>query len=31
VVVSPDYTIEISKFMPPLFFEDEMDVVDNNP
>lgn len=29
LVVSPNYTIEVSKFMPPLFFEDEMDVVDN--
>jgi hypothetical protein len=29
VVVSQSYTSEVSKFMPPLFFENEMDVVDN--
>jgi hypothetical protein len=29
LVVSPSYTLEVSKFMPPLFFKDEMDVVDN--
>jgi hypothetical protein len=26
VVISKSYTSEVSKFMPPLFFEDEMDV-----
>ncbi len=31
LVVSPGYTLEVSKFMPPLFFEDEMDVVDQRP
>jgi hypothetical protein len=29
IIVSQSYTSEVSKFMPPLFFEDEMDVVDN--
>jgi len=28
IVVSQSYTQEVSKFMPPLFFEDEMEVVD---
>ncbi len=31
LIVNPDYTLKVSKFMPPLFFEDEMDVVDNRP
>lgn len=29
LVVSQSYTISVSKFMPPLFFENELDVVDN--
>lgn len=28
IVNSKDYTAEVSKFMPPLYFEDEMDVVE---
>jgi hypothetical protein len=31
LIVNPEYTLRVSKFMPPLFFEDEMDVVDNRP
>lgn len=30
LVISADYTKEVSKFMPPLFFEDEMNTVENN-
>jgi hypothetical protein len=30
VVVSAGYTQEVSKYMPPLFFEDEMDMVENH-
>jgi len=30
LVVSADYTQEVSKYMPPLFFEDEMDTVENH-
>ncbi|MBN1789986.1 MAG: hypothetical protein JW830_05785, partial [Bacteroidales bacterium] len=29
LIVSPNYTQQVSKFMPPLFFEDEMDSADN--
>ncbi len=29
LIVSLNYTQQVSKFMPPLFFEDEMNVVDN--
>jgi len=29
LIVSPNYTQQVSKFMPPLFFEDEMDAADN--
>jgi hypothetical protein len=29
LIVNPDYTLKVSKFMPPLFFEDEMDLVEN--
>jgi hypothetical protein len=28
VVVNPEFTAQVSKFMPPLFFEDEMNVAD---
>jgi hypothetical protein len=31
VIVSPAYTLEVSKFMPPIFYEDEMKMVDNAP
>ena len=31
LIVSVEYTQRVSKFMPPLFFEDEMNVVENFP
>jgi hypothetical protein len=30
LIVSPSYTQQVSKFMPPIFFEDEMNVVENH-
>lgn len=31
VIVSPAYTQQVSKFMPPIFYEDEMKMVENAP